>query len=514
MMGFDDPFYGYSLVVRSIVYVIVPLFTAWQFVRLRRALHIFQLEGYKRARFLDWCRKQRALFLKPLRVAKKPLVMTGRAWRILIAATLLSVALVLLPAGAAHLAAGAPVDLIAWATGSVLAFFGIPALLVSADVLLAPVQGAVNKRYRGAARRKLERVAPVIVGVTGSFGKTSTKFAIRDVAGSPGRAFATPGSFNTPMGVTRAINEGLTDDHDLMVVEMGAYGRGEIAELCAFVRPTIGVLTGIGPVHLERFGSMDEIRAAKYEVVESLPTDGVAIMNVDDAEVRSLADKTTHVRVVRYGIEPEGRPEVGATEHSYGPNGTSMRIVDADGGELRTRASLLGEHAVRHILAGVAVARHLGVALAELGPRIAALQPVEHRLQLVKARGGVTIIDDAFNSNPAGAAAAIEVLADLDETDSKRKIVVTPGMIELGELQVDENRRFGTHAATIADYLILVGRTNRDALVAGAEAATDARAQVIVVDSLAEATAKLAELKLGPGDWVLFENDLPDQYEG
>jgi UDP-N-acetylmuramoyl-tripeptide--D-alanyl-D-alanine ligase len=148
-----------------------------------------------------------------------------------------------------------------------------------------------------------------------------------------------------------------------------------------------------------------------------------------------------------------------------------------------------------------------------MGTRIAALQPVEHRLQLIRGIGGVTIVDDAYNSNPAGAAAAIEVLADLDQTDSNRKVVITPGMIELGDLQYEENKLLGTNAAMIADVLIVVGAVNRDALVAGARAAPNARAEVIVVDTLAQATEKLAELKLGAGDWVLFENDLPDHYE-
>ena len=512
MMGFEDPFDGYSTLLRVIVYVVVPVFTAFQIVRLRRALHVFQLEGYKTPRFLEWCRvhRRRAWFLAR-GTAKKPLVMTGRAWRLLIVATALSVALVLLPAAAAHLLGGAPYDLLTWAIVTTLAFFGLPWLLVAADLLLGPVQATVNARYVGAATRKLTAIAPTVVGITGSYGKTSTKFAVRDIAGAPGKAFATPGSYNTPLGVTRAINEGLEPAHDLLVVEMGAYRTGDIAELCTFVRPTIGVLTAIGPVHLERFGSLDAIRRAKYELIEALPDYGVAVMNSDDVEVRALADRTTHVPVLRYGMDPAGRPDVTARDHSYGPRGTTFTLAD-ESDEIDVRVPLLGEHAVNHVLAGVAVARFLGASLTELGPRIAALQPVEHRLQLIHGAGGVTIIDDAYNSNPAGAAAAIGVLADLDETDSRRKIVVTPGMIELGERQYEANQNLGKHAAVIADYLMVVGAVNRDALIEGAHSVAEPKAEVIVVDTLAQATEKLAELKLGAGDWVLFENDLPDQY--
>ena len=510
--------------LRLIVYVLVPVFTAIQIVRIRRALHIFQLEGYKRARFLTWCaaNRRRALFLEPL-THKKPLVMTGRAWRLLFVTTLLSVVLVLGVPATAHLAGGAPFDLATWFAATGVAFFGLPWLLVAADFVLVPVQGSINARYRSAATRRLAGVNPTVVAITGSFGKTSTKFAVRDIAGEPGRAYATPGSYNTPMGVVRAINEGLEPNHDLLVVEMGAFREGDIAELCRFVRPTIGVLTAIGPMHLERFGSLNAIRRAKYELIEALPADGVAIMNASDLEVRALAARTSHVRVVNYGIEPDTLPDVEkaaatihitARDHSYGPRGTTMTIVDEEGNELSARTVLLGEHAVNHVLAGVAVARALGTPLHELGPRIAALQPVEHRLQLIQGAGGVTIIDDAFNSNPAGAAAAIGVLADLDETNSGRKVVVTPGMVELGDRQYEENVILGQAAAMVADHLIVVGKLNREALVTGAQQGVNARAQVIVVDTLDDATQKLAELKLGPGDWVLFENDLPDHYEG
>lgn len=514
-MNFVDPFYGYSFLLRSIIYVIVPAFTAFQFFRLRRGLHVFQLEGYKRGRFLRWCRAnpKTARFLAPLG-SKKPLVMTGRAWRILITATALNAIASLVVPGMAHLTAGAPLDLVAWATVTILLFFGLPSVLTASDWLLTPIQSAINRSFERKARARLDALAPVVIGVTGSYGKTSTKFAIAGLLGNTATVFATPGSYNTPMGVVRAINEGLEEGHRYVVVEMGAYREGDIAELCDFARHSIGVLTAIGPAHLERFGSMDAIKRAKYEIVQKLPRDGIAVMNTDDLNVRTLADKTTGVPVVRYGLDPSGDPNVTARDHSYSPDGTTATIVDADGGEIEVTMKLLGEHAIQFILAGVAVARTQGVPLAQLGPRIAALEPVEHRLQLIKGAGGVTVIDDAFNSNPAGAAAALEVLADFDATDANQIVVVTPGIVELGELQDEANERFGRHAATVADHLIVVGKLNRDALVRGASSGLGemARATVRVVDTLDQATEHLKTL-LKPGDVVLFENDLPDQYE-
>jgi UDP-N-acetylmuramoyl-tripeptide--D-alanyl-D-alanine ligase len=508
---FADPFWGYSGLLRLIIFGLVPLFTVVQVIRIRRALHVFQLEGYKRRRFLEWCRAnaRRAMWLRPS-TSKKPLVMTGRAWRLMVVTSALSPLLVLFAAGVAHVALGGwPSDVITWAFVTAVVFLFTSDLLAGVDLLLTPVQGAINAHYLRAARSRLAQTSPTVVGITGSFGKTSTKFAIQHLAGKPGSVLATPGSFNTPLGVARTVNERLLPEHRVFVVEMGAYGVGEITELCRFVRPSIGVLTAIGPAHVERFGSLDAIRRGKYEIVENLPDGGVAVMNTDDPEVRSLADRTDRVRVVRFGLDPGGRPDVSAAGVSVDSSGSTFTVVDGRSGDrLAVRTKLLGRHSIGHVLAGVAVAVELGRGLRELAGPIAELEPVEHRLQLIEGAGGVTVIDDAYNSNPAGAAAALDVLESMP---ARNKIVVSPGIVELGDLQFDANERFGRHAARVANVLIVVAPLNREAIVAGA-AQANGLVEVIAVDSLADATERLKG-RLGPGDVVLFENDLPDQYE-
>lgn len=506
-MSRADPFTGYSLVLRTIVYAIVPLFTAFQFVRLRRALHVFQLEAYKRPNFRRWLRANpdKARFMKPS-TAKKPLVMTGRAWRILITATLLSLFGVLLPSAVAHLfLGGAPADLITWAAATAALFVWGPLLVPAADWLIAPVQRAINAGYLRRARGKLAQVAPVVIGVTGSYGKTSTKFA---VGGLLGDACVTPGSYNTTMGVVRAINERLEARHRFFVVEMGARRRGDIAEIGRLVNHEIAVLTAIGTAHLESFGSREAIKAGKLEIVDTLRAGGVAVVNSDDATIRGLKDELAGVDVVRYGLDPDGAPDVTATDVAVTRAGTEMTVVDRrSGASLRVATKLLGRHSIGHVLAGVAVALHVGRDLDSLREPIAALAPVEHRLQLIEGAGGVTVIDDAFNSNPEGAAAALEVLGSMP---ARQRVVVTPGIVEMGELQREANEELGRAAARVADVLIVVARLNREAILAGAEGG---KARVTAVGSLDEATAELATI-LGPGDAVLFENDLPDQYEG
>ncbi|MGH2754576.1 MAG: UDP-N-acetylmuramoyl-tripeptide--D-alanyl-D-alanine ligase [Actinomycetota bacterium] len=507
-----DPFTGYSVILRVLIYGVIPAFTAWQFIRLRRALHVFQLESYKRHWFRRWCAEntRRALFLRRTSDAKKPLVMTGRAWRMVVTATILSLLAILVPSAAAHLLGGAPYDLITAAVTMAAVFWFAPQILVAADVLMTPVQNAVNGRFLKAATGKLRDFAPTVVGVTGSFGKTSTKVAVARLLGAPAEVLATPGSFNTPLGVSRTINEDLERGHRWFVVEMGARQEGDVAEICAFVDPTIGVLTSIGPAHLESFGSLEAVRRAKYELIHSLPSSGTAVMNVDDEDVRRAADSTDTVEVIRYGIDESGIPNVTARDLMITERGTALTIVDRrSGAQVPVQTRLLGRHAVGHVLAGVAVALASGRSLDELTDAIESLEPVEHRLQIIPGAGGVTVIDDAYNSNPSGAAAAIEVL---ERMPGRRKVVVTPGMVELGDLQATANEEFGRRAALTADTLIVVAPLNRDAIVSGAKSVRS-DVELIIVDSLKEATARLRDV-LGAGDVVLFENDLPDQYEG
>lgn len=508
-MNRADPFYGYSTLLWILVYGVLPLFALLQSWRVRQAFHVFQLESYKRHWFRRWIREHRGStwFLRPYRNPKKPLVMTGRAWRTIIVCTVASVGLVLLPAAVAHLTGGAPYDIIVFVSMLVIVSIWMPYLLMATDVVLQPVQAAINARYERRASQRLTTLSPTVVGVTGSYGKTSTKAVIAALIGRPEEVLATPASFNTPLGVIRTINEHLESRHRFLIVEMGARQEGDITELCALARPTVGVLTSIGSAHLESFGSQDAITRGKYEIVAELPADGVAVMNTDDETVRKLADGTEHVPVVRCGLDEAGRPVVTATDVVVESRGTSFTLVDRRTHDsVRVKTKLLGTHALQNLLLGAAVSLEVGRALADLRDPLEELEPVEHRLQLIEGAGGVTVIDDAYNSNPAGAAAAVEVLGSMP---GRRKVVVTPGMVELGPMQAQANEEFALQAGSVADTFIVVASVNRDALVRGAR---EGKADVVVVDSLAEATEALKTL-LGPGDIVLFENDLPDQYE-
>ncbi len=446
---------------------------------------------------------------RPRAEAKKPLVWTKKA--LLLAAVAAALALLTVAVAAWLWLAppdGTPRPALFVATLAVLGL--LPAYYLSAATLLVyPFQAGAKRGLVLLAARKLRsRPDLVVIGITGSYGKTSTKEILATLLGARYRVLKTSASVNTPVGIARTVLRGLQPEHEVFVVEMGAYVPGNIRELARLARPRIGVLTAVGEQHLERFGSVANIARTKYELIEALPADGLAVFNADNKRCRELARQTSHVPVRTYGLEPRGRgPDLTASAIETSPSGTSFTVHAPNAEPVRFSTPLLGRHNVSNVLAATTVALELGLSLAEIAAAARDLAPVPHRLQLIQGEGGVTVIDDAYNSNPAGARAALDVLAELPG----RKVLVTPGMVELGERLEQRHEEFGRQAAAVCDYIILVGPRRTAAIAAGARAAGFPADRLFSVPSLKEATAQLGRL-LAPGDAVLFENDLPDQY--
>ena len=295
----------------------------------------------------------------------------------------------------------------------------------------------------------------------------------------------------------------LTPVDEVFVCEMGAKQKGDIDELCQLVHPTIGVLTSIGEQHLETFGNIETIIDTKFELIDSLPADGLAVVNGDNPYIAANLNRA-HCQVVRYGLQSDN--DYWADDIRYDAKGVSFTLHHQ---ELTAEfsSSLLGVHMVSNILAALAVADQLGVSVRQMQRAVKALPPIEHRLQLRPA-GDYFIIDDAFNSNPAGAAAALEVLAAFGEG---KKIIITPGMVELGEREYQLNFEFGGQMAQVCDYIILVGKKHSKPLYDGVIAANYPLEQLFVAADLNEARSQLAKI-VEPASVVLFENDLPDTY--
>ncbi len=422
--------------------------------------------------------------------AKKPLVFTPRLKR-LIAATLLAQAVLLVVALS-----------LADETVAVLLPALNPLWLVLAALLVSPVEKMINRGYFRDAQKKLDAHKGLLrIGITGSYGKTSTKFLLKTLLDEKYKVYATPASYNTPMGVTRVIREQLAADDQVFIAEMGARHVGDIREMCELVHPTIGILTSVGPQHLDTFGTIEAITRTKYELIDSLPKDGKAFFAKDGAICEGLyadcplADKTL------------AGQNLSVADITTGPFGSRFALADQAGHRVSCETKLLGEHNIRNLLLCCEVAMALGLSLEQLAAGIAKLEPVEHRLQLLDTGNGVTVIDDAFNSNPNGAKAAMAVLAQFPP----RRIVITPGMVELGSEQDALNKTFGEQMAQAADIAILIGKRRTDPIAEGLLAAGFDAANLHRVGTLDESTALLATL-VRAGDTVLYENDLPDNY--
>ena len=380
----------------------------------------------------------------------------------------------------------------ALAMAAVVSWYAIPDLVLW---MAAPIERRLSQKFVVRATGRLDRVAPVVVGITGSYGKTSTKWYVRDLVAGTRRVVASPASFNNRLGLARAINETLTDDAEVFVAEMGAYQPGEIADTCSWIPPSIAVLTAIGPVHLQRFKSEERIIEAKSEIFERAE---VAIINVDHPALADLAGCMGDRKVWRCGTSEA------ATDVRVRHDGRLLTIVAQD----RTLGEPIPAGAFPANLAcAVAVALELGVPPGVVSDRARRLAPADHRQTTGRSEVGFEIIDDTFNSNPAGAARALDVLMSAGEP-SGRRAVVTPGMVELGPRQHDANRRFAAAASAAADHLVVVGRTNRRALLRGARGRP---VEVVLVDNREQAVGWVRE-HLRPGDAVLYENDLPDHY--
>ena len=468
--------------------------------RLLVYLHLFQQEEYDGPRFLRWLVHNRgwdrrlslallAVFIAELIVpgaapawlfpalagavclaaaaferdprhsAKKPLVMTARAKRIYAIALALSLVFGAVAAWASDLA-------IVW----IVAVQLVPLALVAANLTLAPSEARVQRRYWREARVVLQRVDPVVIAVTGSYGKTSVKHILGHVLETAAPTLITPGSVNTAMGIARVIRERLAAHHRYLVVEMGAYGIGSIARLCALTPPRIGIISAIGKAHYERFKSLDAVARAKFELAEVVRDNGgTAIVAADTLEFawpRQFVE-THRGMVVTVGAEDEADLMIRTVHQDQ--DGIAAEI-SWRGREYRLRAPLFGEHQGRNIALAFAAACSLGLPPEDVVAALRSTPQIAHRLEVKRQGDGAIVIDDAYNSNPVGFASALGLL-DVLRPPGGRRILVTPGMVELGSEHDAEHARIGRLAAEHADILVAVAPHRVEPLAAAFAAA-------------------------------------------
>jgi UDP-N-acetylmuramoyl-tripeptide--D-alanyl-D-alanine ligase len=448
------------------------------------------------------------------RPTKKSLVYTLRLMRILITLVGIAITVVLVATRSAALivrSTGVPEG---WVLSLAVFLYGLlvlcaPLWIVLANTLLIPIEEGIRQSYLLKARRKLKRIDPIVIGITGSFGKTSTKEILAHLLSGHHSVLSTPKSYNTPMGICKTINEHLRSEHEIFVVEMGAYQPGDIAEICRLVRPSLGIITAIGPQHLERFGSLDSIARTKFELVDALPNGGIAVFDADDSYTSQFLKWVHNKKTVLVSAKCNELADLCGYDIQTTSSGSQFSILDRRTGEHCSSAvRLLGRHNVLNTLLATALALELGMSLNVIAERIRSVPPIEYRLQLLRSKDGLNIINDAYNSNPVGAKYALEVLAGFEEG---QKILVTPGFVELGPIERDAHLELGRQAASICDQIILVGHSRTRPILDGLQEAGFNAAHIRTVSTLAEAYETLGRLST-VGDTVLFLNDLPDTY--
>ena len=375
-------------------------------------------------------------------------------------------------------------------------------ILVVANVINKPIEKMVFNHYKRLAKSKLNSMTNLKrIAITGSYGKTSCKNALNDILNVKYNSFATEKSFNTMNGLMISINNKLDKFTDIFVAEMGAFRRGEIKEKCDFICPQYGILTTIGTAHLESFGSRENIQKAKFELIDSLPKDGIAVLNMDD-EYQTSYDIKSKCKKVWVSIGNK-KADVYATDIKLTSKGTSFVCHFGDK-KVTLETKLLGSANVYNILEAVAMAYNLGLSLEQISIGVKRIETIEHRLEL-KKYGEINIIDDAYNSNPVGSSMAVDVLGMFDG----KKIIVTPGMIELGDKQYDYNMEFGRHIAKVCDEVILIGKEQTKPILDGLIKEKYNEEHIHILNDVKDAFPLMRKLS-GKETYVLLENDLPD----
>ena len=521
-----------KILIRTLIALFIAAPAFW--LTMRYNMHMFQLNGYKNGEHVHWIKKNirqqwvllfglvlgiLRLFLPALaldivmdlalllilavsramklRNTKKKLVYTARMKRLIACNVIFSLVVLLLIGIFAGLRPMAGVFMILVS----IQFF----MNIVVNIINTPIESGVRSFYVNDAKRKLKEVPNLkVIGVTGSYGKTSVKFYLLKLLQEKYQVLATPESYNTPMGVVKTIRESLKPTHEIFICEMGARHVGDIKELCDIVHPEYGIITAVGPQHLETFFNMDNIKNTKFELADALPENGMLFLNGDNAYIQEKAGE--YDRKVFYFSQTEGEGYC-AKDISVSRLGTEFTVVAPDGEEERFQMRLIGAHNVINVIGAIAVANTLGIALADLKIPVRRLEPVEHRMQM-RDHGTVTVIDDAYNSNPVGSRAAVETLALFDGI----RILITPGMVELGEKEQEYNYKFGTYAAECCDYILLVGKKHTAPIREGALDKGFPEKKCLVYSRLEDAVSYAYAIKGQGHKYILLENDLPDNY--
>lgn len=386
-------------------------------------------------------------------------------------------------------------------------FILTPLIIIIANFINRPIENSINQGFIREATDKISSMTNLIViGITGSYGKTTMKTILGKLLSEDYNTLITPHNYNTTLGVVITIRNYLSPLHEIFVCEMGAKKLGEIKEIADIVHPRIAVLTSLGPMHLESFGSMENIEKTKFELIEATKKSGrKAYLNYDNEIIRN--HKIEDIDVISYAVDYKDANFV-PFDIKTTSSGSIFKMKFPNSDEIYTfETKLLGKHNVLNLAGAIAVCYGLDISIDTLIRRTKLVDPPEHRLQMKKSSFGY-MIDDAYNSNPSGAKAALDCLKEFDMT----KVLVTPGMVELGEKEYELNYKFGEEATKVADKIILVGKNHTKPLQDAINKSNFDKKNLIIADTVIQAIDILNNMKTDKEIIALFENDLPDNY--
>ena len=438
------------------------------------------------------------LALKTAKKSIKKLVFTGRVKRLLATAVIISAIFV-----AVIGFLGGVCSQTAFIIFNIPAFFS-PLFVLIILFINSPIEKSISRYYINDAKKILKQNSDLtVIGITGSFGKTTTKFILNRILSEKYNTVCTPASFNTPMGVVRTVRGSIKPNTQIFICEMGAKKRGDIKEICDIVHPNYGIITSVGAQHLDTFGSIDNVFSTKFELANEVKDNGgITFISAESEDIIKRYDKNDS-SLVLFGKEENYRVK-NIIRNAFGSN-FDMVLCDKC---FSVSTKLLGLHSIFDILAAASLAYKLGVSEDDIKVAVSALKPTEHRLELKSFIYGSLLIDDAYNSNPVGCLEAVRTLGTFEDY---RKTIITPGLIELGEKEYEANYALGLEAAKYCDIIILVGKNRSKPMMDAINTTDFDKNNVYVVSSFKEAmevyTPKADKMSV-----VLIENDLPDNY--
>jgi UDP-N-acetylmuramoyl-tripeptide--D-alanyl-D-alanine ligase len=522
-----------------IPYLYMILLSIMLFVPIKQSLHMFQQNRYELVRFLPWIKQSMsasvlkillyslpfALYLAVFFISEhmiwiilfaisimitivlhildnrkkyvKPLVFTHRVLRQLLVFYVIWLVVFLVVHFIQHI--------YAWAIISILILPLTWLLVLLVAVITDPLESIVKKGYIFLAKRKLKKQPNLIkIGITGSYGKTTSKHIVHDILSTNYYCLMTPASYNTPMGITITIRNHLKPLHQVFICEMGADKVNEIGYLSKLVKPQFGVVTAVGPQHLNTFKKIENIVIEKMKLIENLPLSGVGVVNLDNEHIRNYRIKNKCL-ILSVGIVSKD-VDFKANNIEYTPEGTTFEITTKDQVSVPFKTKLLGEHNVLNILISVALGKQLGIDWEPLQQSVSSLRQVKNRLE-VKQMFGFRVIDNSFNSNPISAKNSLDVLSMMPN----KRFIITPGMIELGDQQSHYNKQFGLYMKGRADVVVLIGKRQTQPIMEGLKESGYDMDNVVVVDSMLKAF-DIIKTQASLDDTILIENDLPDAF--